>query len=187
VLDSWIEWLEVDESAPPARASVSTARALAVRYQERSISELAALPWASSRRCFEPGALRPRGRDRARHRRGAAFASLVPRSGGPLLSFARPLGADASPEARRSASASSSQLGSNLPRRVLHPGRTTIGLHPRDNKILLDTLGSSGERQTPLWWSSTTGHHPRASHVIDLGPGAVSRAAASSPKVPPTT
>src|SRR6266699_2619527 len=44
VLDSWIEWLEVDEACPACDGKRLNREALAVRYQESSISELAALP-----------------------------------------------------------------------------------------------------------------------------------------------
>src|SRR5207253_9191988 len=44
VLDSWIEWLEVDEVCPGCDGKRLNREALAVHYRERSISELAALP-----------------------------------------------------------------------------------------------------------------------------------------------
>src|SRR5713101_8096017 len=117
-----------------------------------------------------PGALRPRGRDRARHRRGAALAPHVPRPGRPLLSFARPLGADA--QRIRLAS----QLGSNLRGVCYILDEPTIGLHPRDNRILLETLEKlQAKGNTLVVVEHDEDTIRRASHVIDLGPGAGKR------------
>jgi excinuclease ABC subunit A len=50
------------------------------------------------------------------------------------------------------------QLGSNLRGVCYILDEPTIGLHPRDNRILLDTLAESPARPraTRWWWSSTT-------------------------------
>ena len=52
----------------------------------------------------------------------------------------------------------------------------TIGLHPRDNRILLDTLGRLAAKGNSLL---VVEHDEdtirRADHVIDLGPGAGTR------------
>jgi len=46
VLDSWIEWLEVDEACGACAGARLNREALAVLWQGRSISELASLPVA---------------------------------------------------------------------------------------------------------------------------------------------
>ena len=49
-----------------------------------------------------------------------------------------------------------SQLGSHL-RGVLYVlDEPTIGLHPRDNELLLGTLMNSSARGTPCWWWNMT-------------------------------
>jgi excinuclease ABC subunit A len=49
------------------------------------------------------------------------------------------------------------QLGSNLQGVCYVLDEPTIGLHPRDNQILLSALGKLGsEAATRWWWSSTT-------------------------------
>ena len=68
------------------------------------------------------------------------------------------------------------QLGSNLQGVCYVLDEPTIGLHPRDNRILLDALPSSATRATRWWSSSTTRtRSARADHIIDIGPGAGKR------------
>ncbi len=65
------------------------------------------------------------------------------------------------------------QLGSNLRGVCYILDEPTIGLHPRDNQILLDTLAKLGAKGNTL---VVVEHDEdtirRAEHVIDLGPGA---------------
>src|SRR5690606_25452818 len=68
------------------------------------------------------------------------------------------------------------QLGSNLQGVCYILDEPTIGLHPRDNRVLLDTL----ERLARKGNSLLVVEHDeetirRADHVIDLGPGAGTR------------
>lgn len=68
------------------------------------------------------------------------------------------------------------QLGSNLQGVCYILDEPTIGLHPRDNRILLDTLDKLAAKGNSL---VVVEHDEetirRADHVIDLGPGAGSR------------
>ena len=48
------------------------------------------------------------------------------------------------------------QLGSNLQGVCYVLDEPTIGLHPRDNRMLLDALAKLEPRATRWWWSSTT-------------------------------
>ncbi|HEY1610214.1 MAG TPA: excinuclease ABC subunit A, partial [Paraburkholderia sp.] len=68
------------------------------------------------------------------------------------------------------------QLGSNLQGVCYVLDEPTIGLHPRDNKILLDALRSLGEKGNTL---VVVEHDEdtirRADHIIDIGPGAGKR------------
>ena len=47
VLDSWLEWLEVDEACPACDGKRLNPTALHVRFQGRSIADLTALPVAA--------------------------------------------------------------------------------------------------------------------------------------------
>src|SRR5262249_20277570 len=68
------------------------------------------------------------------------------------------------------------QLGSNLRGVAYILDEPTIGLHPRDNRILLDTLEKLERKGNTL---IVVEHDEetirRAAHVVDLGPGAGSR------------
>ncbi len=65
------------------------------------------------------------------------------------------------------------QLGSNLQGVCYVLDEPTIGLHPRDNRVLLDTLARlAGRGNTLLVVEHDEDTIRRADHVIDLGPGA---------------
>ncbi len=65
------------------------------------------------------------------------------------------------------------QLGSNLQGVCYVLDEPTIGLHPRDNRILLDTLESLRNKgNTLLVVEHDEDTIKRADHVIDIGPGA---------------
>jgi excinuclease ABC subunit A len=66
-----------------------------------------------------------------------------------------------------------SQLGSNLQGVCYVLDEPTIGLHPRDNKVLLDTLARlEAKGNTLVVVEHDEDTIRRAHHVIDLGPGA---------------
>ena len=68
------------------------------------------------------------------------------------------------------------QLGSNLQGVCYVLDEPTIGLHPRDNAVLLDTLAKLGAKgNTLLVVEHDEDTIRRADHVIDLGPGAGTR------------
>ena len=68
------------------------------------------------------------------------------------------------------------QLGSNLQGVCYVLDEPTIGLHPRDNQILLDALHKLGDKGNTL---VVVEHDEdtirRADHIIDIGPGAGKR------------
>jgi excinuclease ABC subunit A len=65
------------------------------------------------------------------------------------------------------------QLGSNLQGVCYVLDEPTIGLHPRDNKVLLDALAElARNRNTLVVVEHDEDTIRRADHVIDLGPGA---------------
>src|SRR5712664_930036 len=176
VLDSWIEWLEVDESCPACDGKRLNREALAVRYQERSISELAALPVGKLEALFRGLELSGREAEIARDivaelRSRLSFLDQVGLS---YLSLDRSAPTLSGGEAQRIRLAS--QLGSNLRGVCYILDEPTIGLHPRDNKILLDTLEKlQAKGNTLVVVEHDEDTIRRASHVIDLGPGAGKR------------
>jgi excinuclease ABC subunit A len=173
VLDSWIEWLEVDETCPACDGKRLNREALAVRYQERSISELAALPVGKLEALFRGLELSGREAEIARDivaelRSRLAFLDQVGLS---YLSLDRSAPTLSGGEAQRIRLAS--QLGSNLRGVCYILDEPTIGLHPRDNKVLLDTLEKlQAKGNTLVVVEHDEDTIRRASHVIDLGPGA---------------
>ncbi len=173
VLDSWIEWLEVDETCPACDGKRLNREALAVRYQERSISELAALPVGGLEALFRGLELSGREAEIARDivaelRSRLSFLAQVGLS---YLSLDRSAPTLSGGEAQRIRLAS--QLGSNLRGVCYILDEPTIGLHPRDNRILLDTLEKlQAKGNTLVVVEHDEDTIRRASHVIDLGPGA---------------
>jgi excinuclease ABC subunit A len=173
VLDSWIEWLEVDESCAVCDGKRLNREALAVRYQERSISELAALPVGKLETLFLGLELSGREAEIARDivaelKSRLAFLDQVGLS---YLSLDRSAPTLSGGEAQRIRLAS--QLGSNLRGVCYILDEPTIGLHPRDNDILLDTLEKlQAKGNTLVVVEHDEDTIRRASHVIDLGPGA---------------
>jgi excinuclease ABC subunit A len=69
------------------------------------------------------------------------------------------------------------QLGSNLQGVCYVLDEPTIGLHPHDNQVLLDTLDSAARQagNTLLVVEHDEDTIRRADHVIDIGPGAGKR------------
>ena len=176
VLDSWLEWLEVDEACSSCAGKRLNPTALHVRFRGQSIADITTLPVASVERFFQD--LRMEGREGEIAR--DILAELKAR-----LSFLRDVGLSylsldrsaptlSGGEAQRIRLAS--QLGSNLRGVCYVLDEPTIGLHPRDNRILLDTLAkleSKGNTLVVVEHDEDTIRH--AEHVIDLGPGAGTR------------
>jgi excinuclease ABC subunit A len=176
VLDSWIEWLEVDEVCPGCDGKRLNREALAVRYQERSISELAALPVGELEALFRGLELSGREAEIARDivAELKSRLSFLDQVGLSYLSLDRSAPTLSGGEAQRIRLAS--QLGSNLRGVCYILDEPTIGLHPRDNRILLDMLEKlQAKGNTLVVVEHDEDTIRRASHVIDLGPGAGKR------------
>jgi excinuclease ABC subunit A len=150
--------------------------ALHVRFRNRSIAELAALPVDEARRFFAKLELRGRELEIARDLTGEIGARLefLHDVGLGYLALDRSAPTLSGGEAQRIRLAA--QLGSNLQGVCYVLDEPTIGLHPRDNEILLDTLERLGQKGNSL---IVVEHDEetirRADHVIDLGPGAGTR------------
>ncbi|MEO8296556.1 MAG: excinuclease ABC subunit UvrA, partial [Burkholderiales bacterium] len=148
----------------------------AVRFRERSIAELAALSVQDAAKWVA--------RQKLDGREGAIARDVVSEIKS-RLSFLEDVGLGyltldrAAPtlsggEAQRIRLAA--QLGSNLQGVCYVLDEPTIGLHPRDNQILLDTLhklGASGNTLVVVEHDEDTIR--RADHIIDIGPGAGKR------------
>ena len=159
--------------------------ALAVRWQGKNIAEYAGQPIERSG-FFEKGTRRPRSEIARDIVAGAELAPRLPRreSGLGYLTLDRSAPTLSGGEAQRIRLAA--QLGSNLRGVCYILDEPTIGLHHRDNQILLDVLEKLGDKGNSL---VVVEHDEdtirRAQHVIDLGPAPASSAARWSRRATP--
>ena len=173
----WNEWFE-GEAAPCGECEGQRLNpvALNVLFRGRSIAELAALPVDGARKFFDGLKLAGRDREIARDllaeiRSRLTFLQDV---GLGYISLDRAAPTLSGGEAQRIRLAA--QLGSNLQGVCYVLDEPTIGLHPRDNAVLLDTLEKLGAKgNTLLVVEHDEDTIRRADHVIDLGPGAGAR------------
>ncbi len=173
----WNDWYEEAElPCPSCNGQRLNPQALAVRYRDRNIAAMTQLSVGESADLFKTFKFAGREAEIARD----CVAELNSR-----LAFLREVGLDylaldrAAPtlsggEAQRIRLAA--QLGSNLRGVCYILDEPTIGLHPRDNAILLDTLSKlEAKGNTLVVVEHDEDTIRRADHVIDLGPGAGSR------------
>ena len=173
VLDSWIEWLQVDQPCPACHGERLNREALAVRWRGESIAAYGARPIAALAQFFDGVELQGREAEIARDllqelRSRLGFLRDVGLS---YLALDRSAPTLSGGEAQRIRLAA--QLGSNLRGVCYVLDEPTIGLHHRDNQILLDVLerlGAKGNTLVVVEHDEDTIR--RAQHVIDLGPGA---------------
>jgi len=173
VLDSWVEWLELDEVCPACDGKRLNPTALHVRFRDRSIADYTALPVSTVERLFQDLHLDGRQGEIARDILAELKSrlSFLQEVGLGYLALDRSAPTLSGGEAQRIRLAS--QLGSNLRGVCYILDEPTIGLHPRDNRILLDTLSkleAKGNTLVVVEHDEDTIRH--AEHVIDLGPGA---------------
>ncbi|MFZ9405693.1 MAG: excinuclease ABC subunit UvrA [Burkholderiaceae bacterium] len=147
--------------------------ALAVRLREQSIAALTDLPVDQARTWMDGLEWAGREAEIARDvlaeiRSRLQFLSDV---GLGYLALSRAAPTLSGGEAQRIRLAA--QLGSNLQGVCYVLDEPTIGLHPRDNRVLLDTLDRLRDRgNTLLVVEHDEDTIRRADHVIDIGPGA---------------
>ena len=170
----WNEWFEGEERlCPVCGGKRLRPEALAVRFQGRNIAELTALSVADAAKWVDGLKLRGTEAEIARDLLGElrsrlAFLKAV---GLGYLALDRAAPTLSGGEAQRIRLAA--QLGSNLRGVCYILDEPTIGLHPRDNEMLLDTLHklqTKGNTIVVVEHDEETIR--RADHVIDLGPGA---------------
>jgi excinuclease ABC subunit A len=147
-----------------------------VRFRKQSVAALTAQSVSSMRRLF--AGLKLQGRDSAIARDVLAEINsrlaFLEEVGLGYLALDRSAPTLSGGEAQRIRLAA--QLGSNLQGVCYILDEPTIGLHPRDNRILLDTLARLAAKGNSLL---VVEHDEdtirRADYVIDLGPGAGTR------------
>jgi len=144
-----------------------------LRFRDRSIANLTAEP--VSRAAVFLGKLKLSERERAISRdllvELTSRLGFLERVGLGYLQLDRAAPTLSGGEAQRIRLAA--QLGSNLKGVCYVLDEPTIGLHPRDNRILLDALAElAAHRNTLVVVEHDEDTIRRADHVIDLGPGA---------------
>src|SRR5690606_11663403 len=182
--DIWLEKTDSDADAEPVTATCCpdcdgrrlNSVALSVRLQGRSIAELAALPVADADQQFS--------RLRVDRKQQAIARDLLPqlrswlaflnRVGLGYLTLDRAAHTLSGGEAQRIRLAS--QLGSNLQGVCYILDEPTIGLHARDNALLISTLRELQRHgNTVIVVEHDDATMAEADHLIDVGPGAGSR------------
>jgi len=173
VLDSWIEWLAVDQPCPACHGKRLNPEALAVQWQGQSIADYGAMPILDLSAFLARMVLKGRESEIAKD----LFAELDSRLdflkqvGLGYLAIDRSAPTLSGGEAQRIRLAA--QLGSNLRGVCYILDEPTIGLHHRDNQILLDVLEKlEAKGNTLVVVEHDEDTIRRAHHVIDLGPGA---------------
>jgi excinuclease ABC subunit A len=166
----------LDAVCPSCEGSRLNAKARAVKFAGVGIADIAALSVTDVRRWVETLALEgreagiardliPEIKSRLEFLQDVGLGYLTLDRGAPTLSGG---------EAQRIRLAA--QLGSNLQGVCYVLDEPTIGLHPRDNQILLSALGKLSERGNTL---VVVEHDEdtirRADNIIDIGPGAGKR------------
>jgi len=170
----WNDWWEGSAQAcPDCQGQRLNPIALNVRFRGRSIAELTSLP-VTELRAFARG-LKLSARDAEITRdvlvELESRLRFLDEVGLSYLSLNRSAPTLSGGEAQRIRLAA--QLGSNLQGVCYVLDEPTIGLHPRDNRVLLDTLDTlraNGNTLVVVEHDEDTIRH--ADHVIDLGPGA---------------
>ncbi|MGH8217862.1 MAG: excinuclease ABC subunit UvrA [Steroidobacteraceae bacterium] len=170
----WNEWYD-GEPAPCGACGGQRLNpvALHVRFRDRSISELAALSVGECATFLARLRLEPREREIARDLLAELRSRLafLMRVGLGYLTLERAAPTLSGGEAQRIRLAA--QLGSNLQGVCYVLDEPTIGLHPRDNRVLLDALGElASHRNTLVVVEHDEQTIRRADHLLDLGPGA---------------
>jgi excinuclease ABC subunit A len=170
----WNEWYERELAAcTDCRGERLNPVALHVLFRERSIAALAAQSVSAAAEFFAKLKLSPREREIARDllaeiRSRLAFLGRV---GLGYLTLDRAAPTLSGGEAQRIRLAA--QLGSNLQGVCYVLDEPTIGLHPRDNRVLLESLAElTAHRNTLVVVEHDEETIRRADHVLDLGPGA---------------
>jgi excinuclease ABC subunit A len=170
----WNEWFEGQERPCSAcKGQRLRPEALSVKFQGMNIAQMTAWSVTDAERHFSMSKLRGREAEIARDIVAELQSRLrfLEQVGLSYLSLDRAAPTLSGGEAQRIRLAS--QLGSNLRGVCYILDEPTIGLHPRDNLMLLETLHkleAKGNTVVVVEHDEETIRH--AEHIIDLGPGA---------------
>jgi excinuclease ABC subunit A len=170
------EWLDADaepETCPSCEGARLNDEALAVYFHDWNIADYTAVPVAEAIDIFQDLALNARelaiGRDLVSEI--VSRLAFLKEVGLSYLTLDRAAPTLSGGEAQRIRLAA--QLGSNLRGVCYILDEPTIGLHPRDNGLLLKTLKKlEGKGNTILVVEHDEETIRSAEHVIDIGPGA---------------
>jgi len=170
----WNEWYEHEPTACTAcDGQRLNPVALNVSFRDRSIASLTTESIGKAGEFFGKLKLNAREREIARDLLAEIRSRLqfLERVGLAYLSLDRSAPTLSGGEAQRIRLAA--QLGSNLQGVCYVLDEPTIGLHPRDNEILLDSLAAlTSNRNTLVVVEHDEDTIRRADHVLDLGPAA---------------
>ncbi len=170
----WNEWFEGQERpCPECRGYRLRPEALAVKFHDMNITGMTAWSVTEAERHFRASKLRGREAEISRDIVPELQSRLrfLEQVGLSYLSLDRAVPTLSGGEAQRIRLAS--QLGSNLRGVCYILDEPTIGLHPRDNLMLLDTLHHlEAKGNTVVVVEHDEETIRRAGHIIDLGPGA---------------
>jgi excinuclease ABC subunit A len=173
----WNEWFEGQERPCPAcHGQRLRPEALAVKFQDVNITKMTAWSVTDAEKHFRESILSGRDAEIARDIVAELQSRLrfLDKVGLSYLSLDRAAPTLSGGEAQRIRLAS--QLGSNLRGVCYILDEPTIGLHPRDNLMLLDTLHElEAKGNTVVVVEHDEDTIRRAEHIIDLGPGAGSQ------------
>ena len=170
----WNEWYEHDpQPCNTCNGQRLSPIALNVRFRDRSIAAVASESVGGAAEFFGKLKLESREKEIARDLLNELRSRLkfLERVGLGYLQLDRSAPTLSGGEAQRIRLAA--QLGSNLQGVCYVLDEPTIGLHPRDNAILLDSLAElAGNRNTLVVVEHDEDTIRRADHVLDLGPAA---------------
>ena len=170
----WTDWWEGPEQVcPVCQGRRLRVEALAVRFQERTIAEFSGMSVAEAEKFFQILKLHRREAEIARDLLGELRSRLkfLGHVGLSYLTLDRAAPTLSGGEAQRIRLAS--QLGSNLRGVCYILDEPTIGLHARDNRMLLKTLGKLKQKgNTVVVVEHDEETIRQAEHIVDLGPGA---------------
>jgi excinuclease ABC subunit A len=170
----WNAWWDGSERVcPQCNGRRLRPEALAVRFHDRSITELTGLTVDEAVKFFDSLRIPAHETEIARDIVSELLSrlSFLRQVGLQYLSLDRAAPTLSGGEAQRIRLAA--QLGSNLRGVCYILDEPTIGLHSRDNRMLLDTLRSlnrKGNTVVVVEHDEDTIRH--ADHIVDLGPGA---------------
>jgi excinuclease ABC subunit A len=172
---AWNEWMEGNEThaCETCRGQRLNQIALHVRFRDRNIADLTRQAIDETVQFVDQLKLGKREAEIARDLMAEIKSrlSFLQRVGLGYLPLDRSAPTLSGGEAQRIRLAA--QLGSNLQGVCYVLDEPTIGLHPRDNKVLLDALAELAKnRNTLVVVEHDEDTIRRADHVIDLGPGA---------------